>query len=90
MNTKFTKDDLIHLSGLFEKQSFDELNAELDAFLKLGDNAILLNHKGAMLIAQEKYSEAEEVDRLISVDISIDGKINLFNVYHKQNRSILP
>ena len=23
MNTKFTKDDLIHLSGLFEKQSFD-------------------------------------------------------------------
>ena len=91
MNTKFTKDDLIHLSGLFEKQSFDELNAELDAFLKLGDNAILLNLKGAMLIAQEKYSEAEEVlDRLISkFDISIDGKINLANVYHKTNRSDL-
>ena len=91
MNAKFTKDDLISLSGLFEKQSFDELNAKLDVFLKLGDNAILLNLKGATLIAQEKYLEAEEVlDRLVSkFDISIDGKINLANVYHKTNRSDL-
>ena len=59
--------------------------------LKLGDNAILLNLKGATLIAQEKYLEAEEVlDRLVSkFDISIDGKINLANVYHKTNRSDL-
>ena len=78
MNTKFTKDDLIHLSGLFEKQSFDELNAELDVFLKLGDNAILLNLKGATLIAQEKYLEAEKVlDRLASkFVISIDLPFN--------------
>ena len=38
MNTKFTKDDLIYLSGLFDKQCFDELIDKLDGFLKLGDN----------------------------------------------------
>jgi len=89
MNKKFTKDDLIYLSGLFDKQCFDELNDKLDGFLKLGDNAILLNLKGATLIAQEKFLEAEEVlNHLVTkFDQSIDGNINLANVYHKTNRS---
>ena len=89
MNTKFTKDDLIYLSGLFDKQCFDELIDKLDGFLKLGDNAILLNLKGATLIAQEKFLEAEKVlNHLVTkFDQSLDGNINLANVYHKTNRS---
>jgi len=89
MNKKLTKDDLNQLGNLFEKQHFDELNERLDGFLKLGDNAILLNLKGATLIAQEKFFDAEKVlDHLVDkFDNFIDGEINLANVYHKTNRS---